>query len=288
MSSSAARLALRAARSPLHPLLVSRCTPHSARTGQPPAVRYLSAKPEAKPEPGGGAEPKVEPKLEEQADPAAGAASSSSSSFKPPPIPDMPSSYEAKQSLLSFWDGVQEAWTELVGNKPKAVVKNVAKPVVKREDGSVDPGEQYDGPTELMAVDPDQSAWDRMKQRMTEAPIIEEILKNSKKFSKAAGIDKARAKYGDIRDDAAEAWETSQNPWVYRLSSVYDQFMSESDHALVTKELRRLDPDFDMEDWTVSVVETVLPQLFEDYMKGNASKIRPWLGDAVWAKVSAE
>ena len=57
------------------------------------------------------------------------------------------------------------------------------------------------------------------------------ILKKSTfvlgKISNASGVKKVRNTVGDIGEDAREAWETSQNPWVYRISSVWDTIMAE-------------------------------------------------------------
>ena len=43
----------------------------------------------------------------------------------------------------------------------------------------------------------------------------------------------------DIGEDAREAWETSQNPWVYRISSVYDTLTAPDEFAIGVTELRR-------------------------------------------------
>lgn len=42
-------------------------------------------------------------------------------------------------------------------------------------------------------------------------------------------------------------WETSQNPWVYRASELWDWATHETDTAVVLKELRKLDPNFSLE-----------------------------------------
>jgi import inner membrane translocase subunit TIM44 len=51
----------------------------------------------------------------------------------------------------------------------------------------------------------------------------------------------------DKVEDVREAWETSQNPWVYRASELWDWATHETDTAVVLKELRKLDPGFSLE-----------------------------------------
>jgi len=202
-------------------------------------------------------------------------------------IPKM-DAYTFKQNLLSFNDGVKDAWAELLAGGAKDVNKNIAAPLVPNPETGTASKEEYMGTTALMAVDPDQSAWERMQARMRDSPVIDEVLKAAGKISSATGIKKAGQKLGDIREDAAEAWETSQNPWVYRISSVWDTLTAEHEHALVVAELRRLDADFDLEEWQVAISENVIPGIIKDYMGGKASKVRPWMGDAVYNKVAAE
>jgi len=56
-------------------------------------------------------------------------------------------------------------------------------------------------------------------------------------------------KLSDKVEDAREVWETSQNPWVYRASELWDWATHETDTAVVLKELRKLDPNFSLEVW---------------------------------------
>ena len=78
----------------------------------------------------------------------------------------------------------------------------------------------------------------------------------------------------DIGDDAREAWETSQNPWVYRLSSVYDTLTAPDEFAIGVQELRRLDSAFDLEEFRLGVETQVGPELVKDYMRGDVKKLK--------------
>jgi import inner membrane translocase subunit TIM44 len=93
---------------------------------------------------------------------------------------------------------------------------------------------------------------------------------------------------GEIKEDANEAWETSQNPWVYRLSSVYDTITAESEYAIAVRELRKLDPDFTLESWKTDVVEHTLPKIMDMFLQGRIKELKPWLGEAVYNRLAAE
>ena len=44
-----------------------------------------------------------------------------------------------------------------------------------------------DGPSAIVLVKQPQNAWEAMKARLSDSPLIQELLKNSRKFQKAAG-----------------------------------------------------------------------------------------------------
>ncbi|GMH69637.1 hypothetical protein TrVE_jg11373 [Triparma verrucosa] len=139
-----------------------------------------------------------------------------------------------------------------------------------------------------MIVDEDESAWNRMQSRLKEAPIIASVLEAAGKISNASGVKKVRNTVGDIGEDAREAWETSQNPWVYRISSVWDTIMAEDEFAIGIRELRRLDPSFDLETWRSSVETSLAPSLLIDYMRGDLKVLKTYTGEAVYNKLAAE
>lgn len=82
-----------------------------------------------------------------------------------------------------------------------------------------------------------------------------------------SGASQAKERLDHVREDAQEAWETSQNPWVYRASSVYDTLTAESEFAMVVRELRQLDPDFTLESWKHDVVEDTLPNIMKLFLE---------------------
>jgi Tim44-like domain len=91
-----------------------------------------------------------------------------------------------------------------------------------------------------------------------------------------------------MKEDAREAWETSQNPWVYRASSVYDTLTQETAESIAVKELRVLDPDFTLDDWRQDVVEHTLPQIMEWFLQGKVNQLKPWLGEGVFKRIASE
>lgn len=204
---------------------------------------------------------------------------------------------EKLSSMFStFASAVGETWQELLeSGKGKSINKSIRPSETdgsKKADSSGatdDKFEQnYDGPSALMIVDEDLGAWEKLQKRIAEAPIIKGILGASHKVFEQSGMDKAKKKLDDIGEDAREAWETSQNPWVYRLSSVWDTVTAESEFAIATKELSRLDPDFTLEQFKLDVMETTVPEIMQCFLEGNTKALKSWLGEAVYNRLSAE
>ena len=101
-------------------------------------------------------------------------------------------------------------------------------------------------------------------------------------------MHKTQQKVQHLREDAEEAWETSQNPWVYRASSVYDTLTAESEFAAAARQLRELDPDFTLEGWKRDVVEHTLPEIMKLFLEGRTRELKPCLGEAVYNRLAAE
>jgi import inner membrane translocase subunit TIM44 len=145
-----------------------------------------------------------------------------------------------------------------------------------------------------MVIDPEEhlSAWERMERRLRDAPIIQDILEKSNAVYEKSGakthVQKTQQKIQHIKEDAEEAWETSQNPWVYRASSVYDTLTAESEFATASRQLQVLDPDFTMENWKRDVVEHTLPNIMKLFLEGRITELKPWLGEAVYNRLAAE
>jgi Tim44-like domain len=63
---------------------------------------------------------------------------------------------------------------------------------------------------------------------------------------------------------------------------------SETDAGLAQKQLRRLDPYFDLEEWKADLVTHLLPEVMGAWLKGDTAVLRQWLSGAVLAKLEAE
>eukprot|EP00815_Leptocylindrus_aporus_P008022 CAMPEP_0116074200 /NCGR_PEP_ID=MMETSP0322-20121206/15785_1 /TAXON_ID=163516 /ORGANISM="Leptocylindrus danicus var. apora, Strain B651" /LENGTH=403 /DNA_ID=CAMNT_0003563797 /DNA_START=91 /DNA_END=1302 /DNA_ORIENTATION=- len=197
--------------------------------------------------------------------------------------------------LKGFVKAVGETWDELMDSgKPKSINKSIRSPdgsggnSTKESKDAGDDAPAYDGPSSLMIVDEELPAWEKLQRRIAEAPIIKGILGASHKVFEQTGINDARRKLGDIGDDAREAWETSQNPWVYRLSSVWDTVTAESEFAIATRELNRLDPEFTLVQFKSDLMETLVPEVMQYFLEGNTKALKPMLGEAVYNRLSSE
>ena len=115
-----------------------------------------------------------------------------------------------------------------------------------------------------------------------------DILSRSEQVYEKSGAKKAKQKVDHMAEDAREAWETSQNPWVYRVSSVYETLTAETAESIAVAELRKLDPDFTLDDWREDVVEHNLPKIMEWLLQGKTNQLKPWLGESVFQRIAAE
>jgi len=118
--------------------------------------------------------------------------------------------------------------------------------------------------------------------------LVVGILEKGQELYEQSGAKKVRQRVDHLAEDAREAWETSQNPWVYRVSSVYDTLTAESEYTVAVRELRKLDPDFTLEDWRVDVVEHTLPRIMQWFLEGKIQNLEPHLGEGVYKRIAAE
>jgi import inner membrane translocase subunit TIM44 len=190
-----------------------------------------------------------------------------------------------------------EAVKELFGdNKKRTVDEALSSVKTTKAEPAPKEGEEkqaYDGPTALVAVKEDESAWQKISARFRETPIIQGMLDAAKQAARTnagkkvrEGAKMAKDKVSDTREDLLEFWETSQNPWVYRLSSIYDGFFGETPVAVAIKEIRRAEPDFILEKWKNDIEEVVLPGVLEAFLRGNSKDLKKWLGQAAYNTVN--
>jgi mitochondrial import inner membrane translocase subunit TIM44 len=190
-----------------------------------------------------------------------------------------------------IWDNfkaeLSSTWQDLVQSGER---KSINKKIVVHPTETADGDKPYTGRVDIMVLDPDLhlTAWERMQKRLTAAPIIQSILEKSEELYEKSGAKKVKERVDHIKEDAREAWETSQNPWVYRLSSVYDTVTAESPETRAVAELRVLDPTFTLEEWRLDVVEHTIPIIMRWFLQGRINQLKPWFGEGVFKRIAAE
>jgi import inner membrane translocase subunit TIM44 len=199
---------------------------------------------------------------------------------------------KAADTYASFTSSISETWQDLINSsQPTDINKQIhtSSPGSESDDDN-EAADKYEGTTAMMIIDEEDNlnAFERIQRRLGEAPIIQGIFSSSERLYEESGAKSAKGKLDDAREDAREAWETSQNPWVYRVSSVYDTLTAESETALTERELRELDPDFSLEKWKENLVEFTLPKIMQLFLEGRIKELKPTLGEAVYNRLAAE
>eukprot|EP00536_Pseudo-nitzschia_multiseries_P015777 jgi/Psemu1/43819/gm1.43819_g len=197
---------------------------------------------------------------------------------------------EFLRKASDFWstatEEVSKTWAELLrSGERKDINKKIGHPQDTAEGEA-----EYTGPVSIMVIDESENltAWERMQKRLTDAPVIQDILARSEDIYEKTGAKKARQKVDHLAEDAREAWETSQNPWVYRVSSVYETVTAETPESIAVAELRKLDPEFTLDDWREDVAEHTLPKIMEWLLEGKINQLKPWLAEGVFQRIAAE
>lgn len=172
-------------------------------------------------------------------------------------------------SYDSLVDNVRGAYSEMIGEtKESHLTRKVhqaesfrrAKPTDEDEDEDLTDAERAAkeakaredaGPSAIVLVKDPKSAWESMRERLADSPLIREMMKNSRKIGQqAASTDigktavNATKAVQDKIEDAKEFWETSQNPLVYTISGVWDSLTGETEEGIAVAEIRKYDPKF--------------------------------------------
>ena len=197
----------------------------------------------------------------------------------------------------------KEAWGEMTGSSKESVLERKfeqsqsfrrAKDSTEDDDQNSEDKERYDGPSALVVVPAAKSYWEQMASRL-DAPIIREILKGAKVYTKAAAdtdigkqAQKATQNVRDKIEDAREFWETSQNPVIHTLSGVWENMTGDTEEGLTISEIRKKDPGFVKENWTEEVKRVLAPTVIKAHLEGDTKALKPWLTEGVFARLSAE
>jgi hypothetical protein len=209
-----------------------------------PLVRQLSTNPQNP-----GSEPST---VKQENDPKQANTSTSSCTFN-----SSTTSPKPKTSVLSMVvDNIRLGYAELMGYETNTSLKTKVSQAItyrkpKPSDEVDEDEERYEGPTSLVAVKEELSPWDAMRARLADAPLIREILKNTQKITKVAAdtevgkkVKEANDHVQDKMEDLRVLWETSQNPLIITMSGIWENITGESEEAIATSAIKRLDPKF--------------------------------------------
>ncbi len=205
-------------------------------------------------------------------------------------------------------ENIRLAWKEMTNqDQPSKIQKKVVQAAsykpVKKDNEDKDDDENVDdkveelrqGGSEIVLVKDRGSAWDQMKARLQDSPIIKELYKRSKKLQDVAAstdIGKQAFQAGqNIKDkisDAREFWETSQNPIVYTVSGIVENITGQTEEGICLAEFKKLDPDFILEEWADEIKKQLVPVIIKAHLEGNTKALKPWLGEACYKKLAAD
>ncbi|CEG49365.1 Mitochondrial import inner membrane translocase, subunit TIM44 [Plasmopara halstedii] len=211
---------------------------------------------------------------------------------------------EIKLIHPSRWPELRDEWKEAAQNlfgkrenqtidEALASVRTPLMKTKKKTTSDVEEMSKYTGTSALVTVKDDESAWQRVSARFREAPIIKSILNAAKQAAQTETGKKVQQKTKQVKDklsdaqeEVLEVWETSQNPWVYRLSSIYDGLFGETAMGVAIKEIRRAEPSFILEEWKENIEKIVLPGVLEAFLRGNSRDLKNWFGEAAYSRVN--
>jgi hypothetical protein len=75
---------------------------------------------------------------------------------------------------------------------------------------------------------------------------------------------------------------------VYRAQAIIDMATEETERARAIREVQRLDPYFDVEDWLLAIEETTLPDVLNAIKTGDTASLREWLSEGAYAQQYAQ
>jgi import inner membrane translocase subunit TIM44 len=168
----------------------------------------------------------------------------------------------------------------------------------KAEEEENEEGEEkpvYDGPTAVVHVKEQGTAWDQMKERLSHSPIYQALRKQGRTVSKVVGST-AVGKVGkqgvdavsDKMEDAREYWETSQNPLVYAAAGAIENITGETEEALAVKEIWKVIPGFDTDEFVRRMEKELAPRLIKAHLRGDIEFFKDQLGEGVYHKLTAD
>lgn len=137
--------------------------------------------------------------------------------------------------------------------------------------------------TELMNVENYENLWAQIADLLKDAPLIESLLEMSNKVKDS--------KFGETityaAEDMREKWNTSQHPFIYKMSAVYDELFAESDMAKTVREVQRTDPTFFEEALRDEMKRSIVPSMMKAWVNQDTATLRLVMNDHAFAQVNS-
>jgi len=135
----------------------------------------------------------------------------------------------------------------------------------------------------VVHVQEKKGAWEQFNENLKETPILKSIFGLGDKVADSDVAKKAR----DAAEDAREALETSQNPLVYKMYSVYDSVFGETEMGEAIREFRKMDPEFTIEEFVDEVQQDIAPTVIKAFLRGDSNTIDQYCAEGAGAAVKA-
>ena len=137
--------------------------------------------------------------------------------------------------------------------------------------------------TELMNVDNSENLWAQIADLLKDAPLIESLLEMENKVKDS--------KFGETityaAEDMREKWNTSQHPFIYKMTAVYDELFAESDMAKTVREVQRTDPSFFEEALRDEMKRSIVPSMMKAWVNQDTATLRLVMNDHAFAQVNS-
>lgn len=254
---------------------------------------------------------RVQSEAEARSKEAAGAEGGPADGAQPPPSSPPSVDYAAKaREWVSFArEYIREAYDEMRGGQKSSLSRTVqqaasfkkAKPKAAGAEGDEGQAEEEEeaskpsGPSALVLVKEPVSQWERMKQRLEGSRVIREMFKQAKHFQSAAAqtdigqqAQKVGQSFKEKIEDAREFYETSQSPLMYKVAGFISDMTAQTEEGNAITAIMKLDPSFDKEEWAAEVKRSLAPTIIKAHLAGDTKALKPWLGEAVYSKLSAD
>lgn len=165
-----------------------------------------------------------------------------------------------------------------VFSPPEEVPSATFRPAV-----AAPPPETNSGPSELVEVKREESAWEKrfgtLKEQVGKTPLFQQLYSQVEKVKESpAGkkvseqATKVRARVSNMKEDLHEKWETSDSAVVHGIQNMQDSMFAETERAASMRVIRERDQGFDMVRFLLGV-RADIPTVLKAYLTGDAATL---------------